>query len=41
MEEFKFAFDSLLEGRGFEPSLPPLQKALLYVANRDTISGTI
>ena len=34
--------DSLLEGTGFEPSVPLLQKALLGVANRDvgTISGT-
>jgi hypothetical protein len=38
----KFALDSLLEQRGFEPPVPPLQKALLDVANRDvgTISGT-
>jgi len=34
--------DSPLEGTGFEPSVPLLQKALLGVANRDvgTISGT-
>ena len=38
----RFATDSLLEGTGFEPSVPLLQKALLGVANRDvgTISGT-
>jgi len=40
--EVRFASDSLLEGTGFEPSVPLLQKALLGVANRDvgTISGT-
>jgi hypothetical protein len=34
--------DSPLEGTGFEPSVPLLQRALLGVANRDvgTISGT-
>ena len=39
---FRFARDSPLEGTGFEPSVPLLQKALLGVANRDvgTISGT-
>jgi hypothetical protein len=38
----QFAEDSSLEGTGFEPSVPLLQKALLGVANRDvgTISGT-
>ena len=38
----QFAPDSPLEGTGFEPSVPLLQKALLGVANRDvgTISGT-
>ena len=38
----RFATDSPLEGAGFEPSVPLLQKALLGVANRDvgTISGT-
>jgi hypothetical protein len=38
----RFVGDSLLEGTGFEPSVPLLQKALLGVANRDVgaISGT-
>ena len=30
----EFATDSLLEGTGFEPSVPLLRKALLGVANR-------
>jgi len=40
--KIRFAQDSPLEGTGFEPSVPLLQKALLGVANRDvgTISGT-
>jgi hypothetical protein len=38
----EFVMDSPLEGTGFEPSVPLLQKAPLGVANRDvgTISGT-
>ena len=38
----QFVDDSPLEGTGFEPPVPLLQKALLGVANRDvgTISGT-
>jgi hypothetical protein len=41
-QKVRFAPDSTLEGTGFEPSVPLLQKALLGVANRDvgTISGT-
>jgi hypothetical protein len=40
--KIRFALDSPLEGTGFEPSVPLLQKALLGVANRDvgTISRT-
>src|SRR4029077_5636876 len=33
--KIKFAPDSPLEGTGFEPSVPLLQKALLGVADRD------
>jgi hypothetical protein len=34
-EEVWFADDSPLEEGGFEPSVPPLRKALLGVASRD------
>ena len=34
LEEVRFALDSPLEGRGFEPPVPLLRKALLGVANR-------
>jgi hypothetical protein len=35
IQEIGFAADSPLEEGGFEPSVPPLRKALLGVASRD------
>src|SRR6266446_3304293 len=37
----QFVADSPLEGTGFEPSVPLLQKALLGVANRDVGTSEI
>ena len=35
MEEVKFAYDSLLEGDGFEPSVPRLRRNSARLAGRD------